>query len=98
LAILKTLGFVRAQVRAAVAWQSSVLVMISVVVGLPLGVIAGRWAWMTYTNHNGLRPVPIVSLLLLVLIPVALMVANAVAAFPARAAARTEPALILRTE
>ncbi|MGZ4206157.1 MAG: FtsX-like permease family protein [Actinomycetota bacterium] len=98
LAILKTLGFVRRQVRAAVAWQASALVAISVAIGLPLGIIAGRWAWVTYAAHNGLQPVPVWPLLLLLLVPGALIVANMVAAVPGNTAARTEPALVLRTE
>jgi hypothetical protein len=98
LAILKTLGFVRSQVSATVAWQSSALVAAAVVIGLPLGIVAGRWTWTTYAQHIAIKPVPAVSLLVLVLIPAALLIANLIAAVPARGAARTEPALVLRTE
>jgi ABC-type lipoprotein release transport system permease subunit len=99
LAILKTLGFVRAQVRATVAWQASTLSLIASVIGLIGGAVAGRWLWIFYAERLGVRAEPALPLaLLIVVIPAALAMANVIAAFPARAAARTEPALVLRTE
>ncbi|HJT38380.1 MAG TPA: FtsX-like permease family protein, partial [Actinomycetota bacterium] len=99
LAILKTLGFVRAQVAAAVAWQATTLAVLAAAIGLAGGVIGGRWLWTFFGTHLGLRPAPTLPLLLLVLVvPGAFVVANLIAAVPARAAARTEPALVLRTE
>lgn len=41
LAILKTVGFVRHQLSAAVAWQSTTITTIALMAGLPLGLIAG---------------------------------------------------------
>ena len=98
LAILKTLGFVRGQVSAAVAWQATALIMVAFV-GIPLGIIAGRWAWTTLAGQLGIPAatrVPLTPILLT--IPVALLVANLVATFPARSAGRTPAALVLRTE
>src|SRR5207244_11112551 len=43
LAILKTLGFVRRQVSSAVAWQATALAAVALVIGIPLGVMGGRW-------------------------------------------------------
>ena len=43
LAILKSLGFVRGQVSAAVAWQATTVALLALAVGLPLGVALGRW-------------------------------------------------------
>jgi putative ABC transport system permease protein len=99
LAILKTLGFVRGQVRATVAWQASTLALLAAVIGLVGGVIGGRWVWIFFAGRLGVRPEPAIPLLLLIVIlPGALVLANLIAAIPARAAARTEPALVLRTE
>jgi ABC-type lipoprotein release transport system permease subunit len=42
--------------------------------------------------------VPVISPLILLAVPALLLLANVVAAAPARAAARTRPALTLRTE
>jgi ABC-type lipoprotein release transport system permease subunit len=99
LAILKTLGFVRQQVALTVAWQTTTIAAAAVVVGLPLGVVAGRWAWTLYAGQQGTVAdpvVPVVSTLLL--LPGALLLANLVAAIPGRYAARTSPAIVLRAE
>ena len=43
LALLKTLGLVRAQVVGVVIWQASVTVALGTLIGIPLGIVAGRW-------------------------------------------------------
>ena len=43
LAILKTLGFARRQLRQAVAWQATTIAAIALLIGLPAGVAGGRW-------------------------------------------------------
>jgi ABC-type lipoprotein release transport system permease subunit len=99
LAILKTLGFVTRQVRGAVAWQASTFAIVALVIGIPLGVAAGRWIWMLFADQSGFAAEPITALAALaVVIPATLLLANAIAALPARVAARTRPALVLRTE
>jgi ABC-type lipoprotein release transport system permease subunit len=99
LAVLKTLGFVPGQVRAAVAWQATTLGVVAAVLGIPLGIAAGRWAWLAFTDQLGIVPETTVSLLvLLAMVPATLVVANLVALLPARAAARSKPALVLRSE
>jgi ABC-type lipoprotein release transport system permease subunit len=97
LAVLKVLGFTRGQVRTTIAWQTTVLGAIGLLVGIPVGVILGRGAWQLVAD--GLGVVPAVQspvLWLLVVIPGALLVVNALAVWPARSAARTRPAAILR--
>jgi hypothetical protein len=98
LAILKTLGFVTRQVRAAVAWQATAIAGVSVLVGLPLGIVAGRWAWLLFAGQAAIVPAPVISALTLLALPAVLVLANAIAAVPARTAARTQPAVVLRTE
>ncbi|MFN2613395.1 MAG: FtsX-like permease family protein [Actinomycetota bacterium] len=99
LAILKTLGFVRRQVRASVAWQASTVGVVALVLGIPLGVIAGRFAWSILANQMGFLSEPVVDLLaLFIVIPATIIAVNLVAALPARAAARLRPALAFRTE
>jgi hypothetical protein len=99
LAVLKTLGFVRGQVRSTVAWQATGFAALALAVGLPLGVAAGRWAWLLvnwglYSLAGPVTP----ALALLLAVPATILVANLVAALPARAAAATQPALVLRSE
>jgi ABC-type lipoprotein release transport system permease subunit len=99
LAILKTLGFERAQISRVVVWQATTIVAVAMLAGLPVGIAAGRWGWTLFANALGVVPeavVPVVPTLLV--IPAALAVANIVAALPARVAARTRPALVLRAE
>lgn len=99
LAVLKTLGFVRRQVSAAVAWQATVLVVLALVLGLPVGVAAGRWAWQLFARRLGVAPQARVPILAVVAaVPLALLVANAVAAVPGWVAGRLRPAPVLRTE
>ena len=97
-AILKASGFVTWQVRAAVAWQATAVVSVGLIVGLPLGIVAGRWAWTLVAGQVAIAPVPVVSPLVLLAVPAVLLLANAIAVIPAQAAARTRPAVILRAE
>jgi hypothetical protein len=95
LAILKSLGFGRWQLRQAVAWQATTIVGIA----LPAGVAGGRWAWRYLATQLGVLPEPAVPLIAIVIaIPAALVVANLIAAAPGQAAARIPPAAVLRTE
>jgi hypothetical protein len=99
LALLKTMGFVRRQLAAAVAWQATVAAVVGIVVGVPLGVIAGRWLWNLFAEQIYAVPYPTVPVLSLVLVGVGtLVLANVIAAFPARTAARTPTAFLLRSE
>jgi hypothetical protein len=99
LAVLKTLGFVRRQVSATVAWQATTLAALALVVGLPLGVAAGRWAWLLVNQGLGSAAGPVTpTLAVLAVAPATILVANLVAALPARAAAATRPAVVLRSE
>lgn len=99
LAILKTIGFVRGQVRGAVAWQSSAIAALAIAVGIPAGIVLGRWGWRLVAAQFGVVPVPVAPAALLALVlPAAVVLANVVAAVPGRIAARTRPALVLRSE
>ena len=99
LSILKTLGFVRTQLSRAVAWQASALAVVGVVVGLPLGIAAGRWVWAVFAGRLGVPPRPVTPVVAVtLLVPATIVLANLVAAVPARLAARTRPAVALRTE
>jgi hypothetical protein len=63
-----------------------------------LGIAAGRWAWTLLASQFAIEPVPVISPLVLFAFPAVLVLANAIALFPAQAAARTQPAVVLRTE
>jgi ABC-type antimicrobial peptide transport system permease subunit len=95
---LKTLGFLRAQVRRTVTWQATTVAAIAVAAGMPLGIAAGRSLWNVVATELGTHPEPVTPEALLVLVPGALAVAYLVAALPARLASRISPALALRAE
>jgi ABC-type lipoprotein release transport system permease subunit len=97
LAVLKVLGFTRVQVRATVAWQASTLAAVGLVIGMPLGVVTGRTVWRLVANGLGIdtgAPEPVWWLCAIAV--AALVVVNVAAAWPARAAARARPAVVLR--
>jgi hypothetical protein len=99
LAMLKALGLRRSQLRAIVAWQVSIILVIAAAIGVPAGVAAGRWAWATFGGVVGFVPASIVPVLPVVLGFVALLAAgNLLAVVPALIAARTPPAVALRAE
>jgi ABC-type antimicrobial peptide transport system permease subunit len=99
LAILKTVGFVRRQVAGTVAWQATVLTALALAVGIPVGVAAGRSLWTGYAESLGVLPVAVVPVsITLIIVPSALLLANLIAIYPARSAARTRPAIVLRSE
>jgi hypothetical protein len=99
LALLKTLGFTRRQLAATVAWQATVVAVLGLVIGIPLGIAAGRWLWLAFARELSAVPDPVVPAGSVALAAVAaLALANLVAALPGRSAARTPPALLLRAE
>jgi len=99
LAVLKTLGFVRAQVSATVAWQATALAIPALVVGIPAGIGLGRWTWRLVAEGAGSVSPPIVPLVAVVaVIPATLLVANLLATGPGWAAGRVQPARVLKAE
>jgi FtsX-like permease family len=99
LALLKALGMTRRQVRAIVAWQTSITLGIAVLIGIPLGILTGRLAWRTFAGSLGVAPVTVVPVLLAVAGAAALLIAgNALTWVPGTIAARTSPSIALRTE
>ena len=99
LALLKTLGFTRRQLAATIAWQSTVIAAGGVVIGVPVGVAAGRWLWIVFARSLSAVPDPVIPAASVALAALAaLILANLVAALPGRAAARTPAALLLRAE
>jgi putative ABC transport system permease protein len=99
LALLKTIGFVRRQLAAAVAWQASTAAVVGIVIGIPLGIVVGRWLWDLFAEQIDAVPYPTVSVPWVAVVALGtLVLANVVAALPARTAARTPTALMLRSE
>jgi ABC-type antimicrobial peptide transport system permease subunit len=99
LALFKTLGFTRRQLVGTVAAQASVAAIIGTFVGVPVGVLTGRWLWTHFAHSISVIPQPTVPTWSIAIVAVgALVLANLVAAVPGLLAARTPSALLLRAE
>jgi predicted lysophospholipase L1 biosynthesis ABC-type transport system permease subunit len=97
--VLKMLGLLRSQVLSVVVWQACTLTAVALLAGVPLGAVAGRWSWGIFAGFVGVASDPVVPVAaVLAAIPVALLLATAIAAGPGWAAAQVRPALILRSE
>jgi predicted lysophospholipase L1 biosynthesis ABC-type transport system permease subunit len=98
LAVLRSIGLTRQQVRSAVGWQAGTLTAVALGLGIPAGIVCGRVAWRLFAGQLGIEPVVVLPVILLLVVPAALVLAVAVAAVPGESAARTRPAEILRSE
>jgi ABC-type lipoprotein release transport system permease subunit len=99
LAVLKALGFTRRQLAAAVAWQATMTIVASLVIGVPLGVVFGRGLWIRFAHRLDVVPEASVPWLVLAAITIgAVILANVAAAVPATAARRVDPSVLLRAE
>ena len=98
-ATLRSLGFQRRQVRRAVVTCSTALVVVGTMVGVPLGIVAGRLTWAVEVGDLGIQDAPTVPLAALIAVSAsAVAVAVAVGLFPAWRAGRRSPATVLRAE
>jgi ABC-type lipoprotein release transport system permease subunit len=99
LAILRAIGFRPIQAAACIGWQATTVGIIGLVIGVPLGIVAGRLAWRWVADNTPLLYVgPVAIAAVLLIVPATLLIANVLAALPARRAARIRPATVLRTE
>jgi hypothetical protein len=99
LAVLRTLGFVGRQVGSTIAWQATAVTSVAALVGIPLGIVAGRAIWRVFAERLGVVPEPVLPWWgIAVIVAGAVLVANLAAVGPAWFAARTRPASVLRSE
>lgn len=98
-AVYRTLGVTRRGSRAILNAHGSTVALFGLVIGVPAGLIAGRYAWKSIAATVPLRFVtPVTLTSAIVLVPAAIVVANILAVFPGRRAARLKPAEVLRSE
>jgi putative ABC transport system permease protein len=96
---LRAIGADRRWVSRTVHWQATVLTAIPLIVGVPLGILAGSAVFRAFVSRIGALPSPVVPALLIAGIALAmLVVANLAAVVPARRARRISTAELLRDE
>jgi cell division protein FtsX len=99
LAILRSLGADRGWITRAVHWQATVLTVLPVIVGIPLGIVIGRLVFVAFADSMGAvndAAIPMLSIAVGAVAVVAL--ANGVAAMVSQRTRRQEPALLLQSE
>jgi hypothetical protein len=98
-AVLRALGMTRWQARWAVVTQATLLAVVGLAFGVPLGIALGRTLWRLLADIMPLAYVPPLALLALLLAaPLALLLANALAAWPGHTATRFRIGHVLRAE
>jgi len=96
-AVLEVFGFRRRQRALAVSTQATTFVSVALVIGVPLGLLFGRFGWDAIASELGVDSQPRVDAVLVALLALGLVVlANVVAAFPAWLARRSNAAQALR--
>ena len=98
-AILRALGVSRGGSRLILAAQASTIAVVGLVLGVPIGLLAGRAGWQAITDRVPLTyrsPFAFVAVALVV--PLAFIAANALAFWPGRRTAKLHPATLLRAE
>ncbi|MCU1457654.1 MAG: hypothetical protein JWL73_1746 [Actinomycetia bacterium] len=99
LAVLRTIGFERRDVRLTIAYQSMVLTGLGLLVGVPAGIVAGRLVWRLVADGLGVAPFTSVPALRVILVVVgALLLAFVFGAVAASVALRDRPATVLTRE
>ncbi len=98
-AVLRALGLTPRQAGACVAWQATVIGVVAVAIGLPVGVLVGRQMWrliagsLSFVYVGPFAPGP-----MLIAVPAVLVAMALLAAWPARMTSRIRTAEALRRE
>ena len=99
LGVLSALGFTPRQRRLVIAVQATAIATVAVIVGVPLGIVAGRLVWSTIAGSMGVATDAALPVALLAAGAGAVVVIlNLIGAVPARSAARLPVAATLRSE
>jgi predicted lysophospholipase L1 biosynthesis ABC-type transport system permease subunit len=96
-AVRSAIGLDRGDLRQTVRWQVNLVTLLALAVGLPIGVVLGRIAWIAFAEQLGVASDPQLPLALLAAAAAGLLLlANLVGEWPARTAGRRRQSIALR--
>jgi ABC-type lipoprotein release transport system permease subunit len=98
LSVLRALGLAPRRLGRVLAWQGIALAATTLLIGVPLGLLAGTLLWSSIADQLGVRDDPVVTPLLVLLVPASLLVAVVASLSSARRARRLSVAAMLRAE
>ncbi len=99
MAVLRTMGLKTSGVRTVVLTEALFLVAVGLIIGVPLGLVAGRNVWRSLVEHLGVVADPAIGVrVILIVVPVTIALAVVMSWFPGRSLLRHHPADALRTE
>ena len=98
-AVLRAMGMTRGNIRTVLNSQGTAIALFGLVAGVPLGIVVGRMGWQAIAERVPLSVVaPFALAAVLLLIPVTLIAANALALWPGHVTLSKRPAEDLRAE
>lgn len=98
-ALLRALGFARGQLRRLLAGEATTFLVLSLVVGIPVGIVVGRLAWTLAADGLGSEAGPVLPLATIVVATAGLLLlVNAYGQWLAHLAGRRHPGRDLRNE
>ena len=99
LAVMQSMGSTNGNVTTVGVSQGVTIGAVGLLVGLPLGVVAGRWLWTMLANAFGTLAEPVVPLVPVVVLSLAVLTLAALSGVvPVRLGLRQCPAEVLRSE
>jgi predicted lysophospholipase L1 biosynthesis ABC-type transport system permease subunit len=99
LAVLSALGADRRWITRVVHWQATTVVVLATAIGVPLGLVAGRFVFTLFADSIGTRNDASMPWSVLAAVTTGVVVlANITAALPGRQARRLTPARVLHSE
>ena len=98
-AVLRAMGLGVRGSRLVILAQATVIALVGLLVGIPLGLVAARLVWREVSHRVPLVYIaPSSALVITITIPACLVAAVLVAVWPARRVTRERPGAVLRTE
>jgi hypothetical protein len=98
-AVLQCVGMRPGQILRSSLWQATTIAVLAVAVGVPVGIIVGRWSWVVLAGVLGVFQEPTVPVAIILGVAAVVLVAvNGAGLIPGWRSSRRLPGLALRSE